>query len=524
MTEFARRSRAYKEIDVNILVPVAGATPFFPADEFPFPKPLIEIADRPMIARAIENLQELEGDNRFIFVTMQDDAAKYSYDRVLRLHAGDDAVVVKLSSRASGALCSCLMAIEHIDPDKPLIIANYDQIVSGELGDLISRFEEMQADCGVLTFNATHPRWSYVKTEGLAVVEAAEKRVISRQAIAGLYWFAKGSDFILAAMNSIRVNDSLDGEFYVAPILNQLILMHRHVVALPMRPGSKINSFFLPARITAYEQELKKEAARGAATPEQPGMRVNVVIPAAGAGSRFAKVGYSAPKPFIDVLGKAMIARVIDNVAVRDARFTLLLRREHLSDYAESAIGKAGADMTIVPVEQLTEGTACTLLLARKHFDTDEPLLVANSDQLVDFDCQDFVDDARRRGLDGSILVFRDKERNPKWSFAALDEQGFVTEVAEKKPISDLATVGIYLFMNGSRFVRSAIDMIANNDRVNNEFYTCPVYNYMIRDGARIGVYEVDPSAMSGLGTPEDLDIYLRREGGEDARSRHAPA
>jgi len=514
----------FKEFNVNILVPVAGATPYFSTDEFPFPKPLIEIANRPMIAWAVENLQALEGDKRFIFVAMQDEAVKYSYEHVLRLLSGQDTKIVKLSARTAGALCSCLMAIEHISPDEPLLIANYDQVIAGELDDLISRFQGFEADAGVLTFDATHPRWSYVKTSGSQVVEAAEKRVISRQAIAGLYWFSKGSDFITAALDTIRVDDSLDEQFFVAPVLNQLILAGKRVVAIPMRESSKMHSFFLPARIQAFEQELQVEDVATRARQEGVSNVINVVIPAAGEGSRFAKAGYTAPKPFIDVVGKPMLAHVIANVAVRNAKFTLLLREDHLAQYAGAIGSENEIDITIVPVAQLTEGTACTLLLARKHFDTPAPLLVANSDQLVDFDCQDFVDDALRRGLDGSILVFRDAERNPKWSFAALDENGYVTEVAEKKPISDLATVGIYLFMNGTEFVRAAVDMIAHNDRVNNEFYTCPVYNYLIRSGAKIGVYEVPSAAMSGLGTPEDLDSYLVRTVGSDARSLHAPA
>jgi dTDP-glucose pyrophosphorylase len=129
----------------------------------------------------------------------------------------------------------------------------------------------------------------------------------------------------------------------------------------------------------------------------------------------------------------------------------------------------------------------------------------------VDFDLRRFVADCRDRRLDGSILVFRDPERNPKWSFARLGSDGLVAEVAEKRPISELATVGIYLFSTGGLFLRSVIDMIALNDRVNNEFYTCPSYNHAIRGGVRIGVFEVPAATMHGLGTPEDLDRYLSR-------------
>lgn len=508
---------------MKILIPVAGATPYFPADEYPFPKPLIEMAERPMIAWAIDNLKELEGNPSFVFIAMQEEAAKYSYEGVFRLLTDDRCDVVKLTARTAGALCSCLLAIEHIDPDEPLLIANYDQVIDGELSDFVSRMRALEADAGVLTFNATHPRWSYVKTEDGFVVEASEKRVISREAIAGIYWFARGADFIEAAKNVIRAADTLDGAYFVASSLNQIVLAGKRVAAIPMREQSRLHSFFLPARVHAFEEEMRLKAGNPAlsSTATKP---VNIVIPAAGEGSRFAKVGYTAPKPFIDVLGKPMLTHVLDNVAVRDARYTLLLRESHLglSPAAEAEMARRSAK--IVPVARLTEGTACTVLLGRSEFDDDAPLLVANSDQLVDFSCQDFVDDARRRGLDGSILVFRDPHRDPKWSFAAVDENGLVTEVAEKKPISDLATVGIYLFMNGTEFVRAAVDMIANNDRVNNEFYTCPVYNYMIRQGAKIGVYEVPFDAMVGLGTPEDLQAYLDEKGGPGTRSANAPA
>src|SRR5207249_4230233 len=120
-----------------------------------------------------------------------------------------------------------------------------------------------------------------------------------------------------------------------------------------------------------------------------------------------------------------------------------------------------------------------------------------------------FLDDCSARGLDGSILVFRDPARNPKWSFAEVNGEGLVARVAEKKPISDLATVGIYFFSRSSDFFDAALDMIARNDRVNNEFYTCPVYNYMIANGRRIGIFEVPGSAMHGLGTPADLEGYV---------------
>lgn len=237
---------------------------------------------------------------------------------------------------------------------------------------------------------------------------------------------------------------------------------------------------------------------------------INIVIPMAGLGSRFAKDGYEKPKPFIDVAGKSMIARVIENLYIPKANYILIARKEHLE--REKALVQqlsTSYNATFIGIDKVTEGTACTVLFARQYINNNTPLLIANSDQLVDSSNEDFVNDCLNRKLDGSILTFTDHEKNPKWSFARLNDQGLVVEVQEKKAISEFATVGIYLFTKGSDFVNGAIDMIINNDRVNNEFYTCPVYNYLVNDGKKIGTYNITFEQMHGLGTPEDLNKYL---------------
>lgn len=230
----------------------------------------------------------------------------------------------------------------------------------------------------------------------------------------------------------------------------------------------------------------------------------------AGLGSRFAKAGYENPKPFIDVAGKPMISKVIDNLYYPDAHYILIARKEHLEQ--EKKLVKDienNYNATFIGIDKLTEGTACTVLFSRELINNDLPLLIANSDQLVDISIEDYINNCFDKQLDGSILTFTDPELNPKWSFAKLDEDGFVTEVQEKKAISQYATVGIYLFTKGRDFVNGAIDMIIFNDRVNNEFYTCPVYNYNIKNHKKIGIYNIEFSQMHGLGTPEDLQNYL---------------
>lgn len=237
---------------------------------------------------------------------------------------------------------------------------------------------------------------------------------------------------------------------------------------------------------------------------------INIVIPMAGQGSRFAEKGYSKPKPFIDVNGYPMIEHVLNNISLPNARYILIAREEHVqmeNKIVENLEKKYNAKFVTIP--SLSEGTACTLLEARRLFNNEEPLLVANSDQVVEFDPADFVNSCLSRNNDGSILTFKNPDKDKKWSYAKIDDNGYVTEVKEKVAISDNATVGIYFFSKGCDFVDYAIDMILKQDRVNGEFYTCPVYNYMIASGKKVSIYDIPKDKMHGIGTPDDLNAYL---------------
>jgi dTDP-glucose pyrophosphorylase len=232
----------------------------------------------------------------------------------------------------------------------------------------------------------------------------------------------------------------------------------------------------------------------------------------AGEGSRFREAGYETPKPFIRIGGRPMVSLVVENLSYTAAQFLLIARQEH----AESD-PKAVSELTAIPnldfhfLDDLTEGTACTVLEACDNIILEHPLLIANSDQLVRHGVKDMLDDAFDRGLDGSIMVFP-ADGDPKWSYARLDETRRVIEVAEKKAISNLATVGIYYFKTAGQFFESAKGMMSSNDRVNGEFYTCPVYNYLIGNGGVVGAFEIDPTWMSGLGTPEDVEKFIETE------------
>mgnify|MGYP003116102651 FL=1 len=166
----------------------------------------------------------------------------------------------------------------------------------------------------------------------------------------------------------------------------------------------------------------------------------------------------------------------------------------------------------IVQVDGITEGAACTTLLAKQFIDNDEPLVMANSDQFVEWDSNEFMYSMTADNVDGGILSF--EATHPKWSFAKLNDDGFVSEVAEKKPISNIATVGVYYWKKGSDYVKYAEQMIDKDIRTNNEFYVCPVFNEAIGDDKKVKVFPIDK--MWGLGTPEDLDRYVKEYDGDN--------
>ena len=505
---------------MRVLIPLAAKSRFFPPEEFHFPLPLIEINGIPIIKLVVDNLLAIDPEIEFIFVALAEECRAFSLNNIFRLVTNNRCQIVELQGETKGSLCSCLMAIEHFNDDEPLIIFNPDQVFDLDLSVAVKDFQTRQLDAGVISFESLHPRWSYISVdENHNIVEAAARNVISRSAIAGLMYFARGKDFALAAMKSIEHGSQVDGYYHIAPALNELILQGMKLGHYQV-PAELFHSFYLPQKIADYERLLQNKAlnfmpkvssfATGINSTHRQHKPVTVVIPMAGMGSRFVKQGYEKPKPFIDVLGKTMIEQVMDNLAIPEAKYILLARREHMEKELDIVLQLMQIpNVTILPVEKLTEGTACTVLLAQQKIDWDAPLLIANCDQLVDFQCTDFIADCWQRDLDGSILVFRDAQKNPKWSFARTDEQGIVLEVQEKVPISDLATVGIYLFSQGGDFVKAALEMITNNERVNGEFYTCPVYNYAISQGKKIGVFEIAPETMHGLGTPEDLEAYL---------------
>ena len=260
-----------------------------------------------------------------------------------------------------------------------------------------------------------------------------------------------------------------------------------------------------PKEVTYKNIEKYLKGEKMKLKPKWKNEKLNVLIPMAGAGSRFTKAGYTFPKPLIDVKGKPMIQVVIENLNL-ESNFVYVVQKEHKDKYnLDTMLNLITPNCKIIETDGLTEGAACTALLAKEFIDNENPLFFANSDQFVEWDSNEFMYKMQETDSDGGIVTF--ESTHPKWSFVKINENGIVTEVAEKNPISNIATVGYYYWKRGSDFVKYAEEMIEKNIRVNNEFYVCPVFNQAIENGLNIRTFNVD--GMWGLGTPEDLTYFV---------------
>lgn len=224
---------------------------------------------------------------------------------------------------------------------------------------------------------------------------------------------------------------------------------------------------------------------------------MNIVIPCSGLGSRFVAAGYSVPKPLIPIKGKPMIEHVLENIALPSDKIYIVCLAEHLPLFTSTNLLHCG-NVCFVPQRGRLQGAVASVLLAKVFIDTDEPLIIANSDQWICYDKKTFREDVCIN--DGTIMTF--ESDSPKWSYARTNVDGRVLEVAEKVVISPYVTCGVYGWRRGQDFVDAALQMMAKDITTNGEFYVCPIFNEMLNDCVYIHRVE----EMYGMGTPEDLE------------------
>ena len=240
---------------INVLIPMAGPI-CYDSGNYIYPKPLTEVKGEPMIQKVIEDLNTIDYEINYIFAVNESDCKKYHIDNVLQLLTNNKAEIIRVAGSTAGAACTALLAIDSINNDIPLIISNADQKFDTEIGSIIKRFQERSLDAATICFKSVHPRWSYALTnEDGFIVETSEKRPISNQAIAGLFYFKHGKYFVESAMKSIFKDASVNESYYIAPVMNEMILEGKKL-GISQVNNEDYHTFYTPQLLEEYNRNV----------------------------------------------------------------------------------------------------------------------------------------------------------------------------------------------------------------------------------------------------------------------------
>jgi NDP-sugar pyrophosphorylase family protein len=237
---------------------------------------------------------------------------------------------------------------------------------------------------------------------------------------------------------------------------------------------------------------------------------MQIIIPLAGKAARFQERGHTFPKPLLEIGNRSMIELVLGNLRPpAPFQYTFICRKEHLSQfYLGDMLRLLAPNSRVLALENETAGALCSVLLAVDELKLDEEVLIANGDQFITTGLEGFYAECRQPGVDGCILTFT--ATHPRWSFARTDEQGNVTAVAEKRPISKQATAGLYYFRRARDLVEASERMILKGLTTSGQFFVCPVYNELILAGKKIRTHHLPEGTMHSLGTPEDVEVFMK--------------
>lgn len=245
---------------LQVIIPLAGRAQSFADKGYTFPKPLIELGRCSMIERVLENLR-VPAPAHFHFVCRKEHLQQFHLGNVLRLLTPDP-LIIAAEAETAGALCTVLLATDHLNPEEELLVANGDQLIGTSLAPFYEACRKPGVDGCILTFDAVHPRWSYARTtpDG-QVLEVAEKKPISRHATAGIYYFRRASDFLRAAESVLLKGLRTREQFFLCPIYNELILEGKFIASFQL-PDGAMCSMGTPEDVEHYQARLRQNAVR----------------------------------------------------------------------------------------------------------------------------------------------------------------------------------------------------------------------------------------------------------------------
>jgi len=518
---------------MQIIIPLAGQGNRYKRAGYTKIKPLIEVDGKPMIEHVI-NL--FPGENDFLFICAKNHLEETNLRETLeKLKPGSS--IVGISPHKLGPVHTALEAEEYIKDDEPVILNYCDFFAYWDYDDFKKTMKNLNPGGCITAYRGFHPHslgpnlYAYMREKDNYMLEIREKGCftddrMNEYASAGTYYFRSGS-FLKHYFKKAKQEDlQTRGEYYASTPFNLLLEDGLDVYIYELE---NFLQWGTPEDLEEYQAWSDYFAKYRDWKPDlKPSPGCNL-IPMAGAGSRFTREGYKMPKPLVPVSDVPMVKRSLESLPPAEEWITLC-RTQHLEESnMEEVLREIDSGVRIIPVEKLTEGQACTCLLAREYLDPESPLLIAACDTAVVFDQDKYSGMISNPDIDCIVWTFRNHphaNRNPRqYGWVKTDSDGNVKGISCKIPISDNprkdpGIIGNFWFRKAKFFIEAADKLIEENRRINNEFYVDSVIDVVVEMGLKANVFDV--MYYICFGTPDDVrtyeywDSYFRKISGRD--------
>ena len=506
---------------MKILIPMAGLGKRFVVAGYKTPKPLIEVDGIPMIEHIVNNFSK---DDDFVFgINQQHYNLPETHQILDRIAPGS--IKVEMPYQKSGPVASVRHMLAEVDDDEAVIVNYCDFSWVWNYKNFLRQIDETNCDGAVMCYHGFHPHllaegsYATLDTDGRWMRAIREKHSWhqSKQedwTSSGSYYFASGK-ILKHCCEAIEKKESweINGEHYVSQLFRILDEEQKRVLVFEI---STMLQWGTPEDLADYNYWSDYFRTKQLVNQKKTPAKMDVLTLMAGAGSRFSEAGYTVPKPFIKVDDTFMVKQAADELPQGD-RYIFVSQKTFAETYKEAeALLKDGfLNSSTIYLEAVTEGQACTALLAKDELTPEKPLLIAACDHSTLIDADKFRETIRNPELDALILTYRNNpavRHNPQaYGWVEVDSSGKALSVSVKVPLSttpinDHAIIGAFWFRTTETFTHYAEQMIEENSRINNEFYIDQCMNYLINDGRHVEVFEVDKYA--SWGTPNDLKTY----------------
>ena len=512
---------------MQIVIPMSGEGSRFRRAGYDALKPLIEVDGRPMIEHVVNMFP---GETDFLFIC----AEKHLHETPLRSvleRICPTGTIVGIEQRKLGPVDAVLQAEKHIKKDQPVIVNYTDFSVHWDYANFKRTMQDKDPAGCVTAYSGFHPHslgpnlYAYMRSETSGdghhyMTEIKEKHCFTDNrmnefASSGTYYFQSGSLLLETFTEAVERNLSTNGEFYASMPFNLLTEKDLPVYIYEL---DHFLQWGTPEDLEEYNAWSRYFAHHSQWKPSLSAMSGANLIPMAGAGIRFQREGFSVPKPLVPVDGTPMIRRALKTLP-DSAKWTAVCQQEHTEDFpladALRSDGR-GRKVQTLSVKEVTEGQACTCLLARDMFDPEEPLLIAPCDAAFVYDERKYAElTAENSGIDCLIWTFRNHphaNRNPhQYGWVATTPKGTVERISCKTPLGpdvrfDPGMVGAFWFRKARYFTDAADNLIRQNRRVNNEFYVDSAIEMLVEQGRTAHVFDVDHYVCFGV--PDDVRTY----------------